>query len=137
MYRSTGYGLLSMLLCQVLANRSSDGHLWYMLFEHEDPLDDNEEDVPLLLWLNGGPGASESIISVFILFMLVFPPSGSSLGNLLENGPYRLHPNMSLTENPWSWARLGHCVYFDQPVGEQTLENDGIMVVFCRNWVLL
>ncbi|KAF4720479.1 hypothetical protein FOZ63_002484, partial [Perkinsus olseni] len=92
-----GYGEVNGVYAgHVLANKTSNGYLWYMLFEHDD---DDDEETPLLIWLNGGPGAS------------------SSLGNLLENGPYRLQPNMTLTENPSSWAKLGHCVYFDQPVG--------------------
>ncbi|KAF4664183.1 hypothetical protein FOL47_005252 [Perkinsus chesapeaki] len=91
-----GYGQVDGVYAgHVIANNSADGHLWYMLFEQEDA----NVDTPLLIWLNGGPGAS------------------SSLGNLLENGPYRLNPNMSLTRNPSTWANLGHSVYFDQPVG--------------------
>jgi len=81
----------------VEANRSSNGHLFYMFFEKTGSPATRE--TPLLIWLNGGPGAS------------------SSLGNFLEHGPYRLQPNGNLTENPTAWNTLAHIVYFDQPVG--------------------
>jgi len=81
----------------VEANRSSNGHLFYMFFEKTGSPATN--GTPLLIWLNGGPGAS------------------SSLGNFLEHGPYRLQPNGTLTENPTSWNTLAHILYFDQPVG--------------------
>jgi len=81
----------------VEANRSSSGHLFYMFFEKTGSPPTSE--TPLLIWLNGGPGAS------------------SSLGNFLEHGPYRLQPNGTLTENPTAWNMLAHIIYFDQPVG--------------------
>jgi len=94
-----GYGTPKQrtLAGHVEVNRSSNGHLFYTFFEKSGP--PATASTPLLIWLNGGPGAS------------------SSLGNFLENGPYRLQPNGSLTENPTAWNTMAHIIYFDQPVG--------------------
>merc|ERR1719161_2287476 len=71
-----------------------------MFFEQQGARTSSEASrAPLLVWLNGGPGAS------------------SALGNFLEHGPYRLQANGSLSRNPYAWNRLAHIVYFDNPVG--------------------
>merc|ERR1719240_985662 len=80
----------------VEVNRTSNGNLFYMMFEKQGQSD---ASTPLLVWLNGGPGAS------------------SALGNFLEHGPYRLQVNGSLSENPHTWNKLAHIVYVDNPVG--------------------
>ncbi|EFE41736.1 serine carboxypeptidase, putative [Trichophyton verrucosum HKI 0517] len=70
--------------------------LFFWLFSAEDKAyDDN-----LIIWLNGGPGCS------------------SLVGAFLENGPLRFMGNSTMPErNPYSWAKLGHVLYIDQPVG--------------------
>mmetsp|Transcript_65721 Transcript_65721/g.182982 ORF Transcript_65721/g.182982 Transcript_65721/m.182982 type:complete len:448 (+) Transcript_65721:81-1424(+) len=94
-----GYGIPQQrtLAGYVEVNHSSNGHLYFMFFEKLGA--NADANTPLLVWLNGGPGAS------------------SALGNFLEHGPYRLQANGSLTVNPDTWNRLAHIVYFDQPVG--------------------
>lgn len=57
------------------------------------------ETAPLVLWLNGGPGAS-SLVS----------------GLLYENGAC-LFENGTLTRNPYSWNERANIIYLDQPVG--------------------
>ncbi len=62
----------------------------------------NDEDVanfPLLLWFNGGPGAS------------------SMFGAMSENGPYLINDNGIIEENPNSWNKQAHIMYWDNPVG--------------------
>ncbi|KAJ3488637.1 hypothetical protein NLI96_g2695 [Meripilus lineatus] len=54
---------------------------------------------PWGIWLNGGPGSS------------------SLLGLAFENGPIRINPDLSLSENPFSWDRLADYFWLDQPVG--------------------
>jgi len=79
-------------------NTAAHGNLFYMFFEQQGaPASPSE--TPLVVWLNGGPGAS------------------SALGNFLEHGPYRLHTDLGLVENPTSWNLAAHMLYFDQPVG--------------------
>ncbi|EEQ28293.1 putative carboxypeptidase D [Microsporum canis] len=70
--------------------------LFFWLFSAEDmAYDDN-----LIIWLNGGPGCS------------------SLIGAFLENGPLRFSGNSTRPEkNPYSWTKLGHVLYIDQPVG--------------------
>mmetsp|Transcript_48937 Transcript_48937/g.36023 ORF Transcript_48937/g.36023 Transcript_48937/m.36023 type:complete len:85 (+) Transcript_48937:294-548(+) len=64
------------------------------------------ETLPLIVWLNGGPGSS----SMFGLF--------------LENGPLRVNHTSSSMEDfivslppEGSWLDLGHIIFVDQPVG--------------------
>jgi len=58
------------------------------------------EVVPLVIWFNGGPGAS------------------SLVGTFIEKiGPYELQPDRSLKPNPYSWNTLAHLMSWDQPAG--------------------
>ncbi|KMU88657.1 hypothetical protein CIHG_06598 [Coccidioides immitis H538.4] len=70
--------------------------MFFWLFEPEDKAyNDN-----LLIWLNGGPGCS------------------SMIGAFAENGPLMFLKDMSkLERNPYSWTKLGHVLYIDQPLG--------------------
>lgn len=53
-----------------------------------------------LVWFNGGPGCS------------------SLIGMAEANGPISFVGNTTtLTANPYSWTKLGHVLYIDQPVG--------------------
>ncbi|KJZ72724.1 hypothetical protein HIM_07916 [Hirsutella minnesotensis 3608] len=75
----------------------SKGHdLFYWFFEsRNDP--DND---PIIVWMNGGPGAS------------------SAYGLFDELGPCRLIPGEDRTEpNPWSWNNNASIVFLDQPAG--------------------
>ena len=74
-------------------------YFFYWLFEPET-VDDN---TPLLIWLNGGPGCS------------------SMDGLFLENGPIQwtmVDGNYMLQQNPHSWHTApAYTLYIDQPVG--------------------
>jgi len=78
-----------------------DSHLFYWLLESEKSASKSALDspLPLVIWLNGGPGAS------------------SLTGVLLENGPFRLNADSSLTYNEYGWTQEAHMVAIDQPVG--------------------
>jgi carboxypeptidase D len=62
-----------------------------------------DENIPLVIWLNGGPGCS------------------SMDGLFLENGPFHFVPNgtsYALQPNPYSWHKIpAYMLYIDQPVG--------------------
>jgi carboxypeptidase C (cathepsin A) len=61
---------------------------------------DDDADVPLVVWLQGGPGCT------------------SQFGFFHENGPVRLSGDSTLTVNEHSWTRApAHMLWFDQPVG--------------------
>jgi len=54
--------------------------------------------VPLILWLQGGPGAS------------------SQFGAFTENGPIRITKD-GIKETGTAWNIQGHLVFIDQPLG--------------------
>lgn len=60
-------------------------------------------NVPLLVWLNGGPGCS------------------SLFGAFVEIGPYYIRrvntSYLETTPNPNNWAQLAHVLFIDSPVG--------------------
>jgi carboxypeptidase C (cathepsin A) len=76
---------------------SQGGDLFYWLSEARSPAAD--ADVPLLIWLNGGPGSS------------------SLIGLFFENGPYTISSSAALKPNPFSWNEKYHTLFVDQPVG--------------------
>lgn len=75
----------------------TDTHrLFFWFFEsRNDPVDD-----PIVIWINGGPGAS------------------SMLGLFNEIGPcsYESDANET-TPNPWAWNRNASLLFIDQPAG--------------------
>ncbi|MFB7469981.1 hypothetical protein [Kitasatospora sp. NPDC056184] len=89
--------------------KTAKSHLFYWFFESQtcDPHVDADkqkeliEQTPLLVWLNGGPGAS------------------SLLGLFLENGPLRVGDDAAgtVSVSPDTWNQEAHVLYWDQPVG--------------------
>ena len=87
------------------SNSNSHKHYFYWFFDRrstslsgiqQNQTDENE--IPLLIWLNGGPGCS------------------SLLGLLEENGPCLINPDGHSTRiNPYSWTEAAHVLYLDQP----------------------
>lgn len=92
------------------ASHTDDKKLFYWLFL-PDTVDattvESENDIPLIIWLNGGPGCS------------------SMDGLWIENGPFRLVPpqesgmnDWNIEINPYSWHKTpAYVLYVDQPVG--------------------
>lgn len=68
-------------------------HYWFAAAEGE------WTSKPLVLWLNGGPGAS------------------SILGMLQEQGPLIIDGEGGLMENPWAWTKLANLVVLESPAG--------------------
>lgn len=83
---------------------ADDKHYFYWFFEKRttslqpSSSENSDEPVPLLIWLNGGPGCS------------------SMLGLLTENGPCLVNSaGDGTTVNPYSWNEVAHILYLDQP----------------------
>ncbi|XP_052893201.1 vitellogenic carboxypeptidase-like [Anopheles moucheti] len=72
---------------------NSNLYFWYF------PAKENRTTAPLILWLQGGPGAS----SLFGLFE--------------ENGPLRVTADLMVVEREYSWYQNHHMLYIDNPVG--------------------
>ncbi|MFJ2775651.1 MULTISPECIES: hypothetical protein [unclassified Kitasatospora] len=88
---------------------AAQSHLFYWFFESQtcdpnlDPKDQQDliEKTPLLIWLNGGPGAS------------------SLAGLFIENGPLRIGDDAAgtVSVSPDTWNQEAHVVFWDQPIG--------------------
>ncbi|KAL5342574.1 Alpha/Beta hydrolase protein [Aspergillus crustosus] len=73
-----------------------DNALFFWLFQAEDTAHDDD----LIIWFNGGPGCS------------------SLIGLTTGSGPFVFEGNSThVVANPYSWTKLGHVLYIDQPVG--------------------
>ncbi|MFH4980652.1 hypothetical protein AB6A40_007361 [Gnathostoma spinigerum] len=79
-------------------NGSEEGNLqlFYMFFESES----KAENVPLLLWLNGGPGCS------------------SLFGAFVEIGPFLVNKDgKTLYQNAYSFGRVADLLFLETPIG--------------------
>ncbi|XP_050304829.1 venom serine carboxypeptidase-like [Anthonomus grandis grandis] len=63
------------------------------------PCESNYENASIILWLQGGPGAS------------------SLIGLFSENGPFIVKSERGLKERPFSWTKTHSVLYIDNPVG--------------------
>ncbi|KAM9296628.1 retinoid-inducible serine carboxypeptidase [Gastrophryne carolinensis] len=73
----------------------SDAHLFWWLYYADHPTR-NYTQVPLVMWLQGGPGAS-----------------GCGFGNFAEIGPL----DMNLKPRNGSWVQVANLLFVDNPVG--------------------
>ena len=80
-----------------------ENYLYYWFFESRATGQTDVSAIPLVIWLNGGPGAS------------------SLAGLFLENGPFLLKDTgenqAEIAENESGWNQKVHLMYWDQPVG--------------------
>eukprot|EP00884_Botryococcus_braunii_P007980 jgi/Botrbrau1/17183/Bobra.0157s0074.1 len=71
--------------------------LFYVYYAAKDV---RPEDAPVVLWLQGGPGAS------------------SLMGNFYELiGPQKVTKDLRLRDNPWAWNRHANLLFIEQPLG--------------------
>ena len=76
-------------------NKTHNSNMFYWFF----PAMSGKTDVPVLVWLQGGPGAS----SLFGLFV--------------ENGPIQVEKDGTVTARNFTWNREFAMLYVDSPVG--------------------
>jgi carboxypeptidase D len=87
------------------ASSNDDKYFFYWLFAPDNQQKKPDSEIPLLIWLNGGPACS------------------SMDGLFLENGPFRFVVNAETGEyqlqpDEYSWHKLpAYTLYIDQPVG--------------------
>lgn len=85
-------------LLPISEDAADPNQLYFWFFPSTNPVAEREKEI--LLWVTGGPGCS-------------------SAGELMqENGPFLWTPGtFAPIENRFSWHRLTHVVWIDQPVG--------------------
>ncbi|CAF3984643.1 unnamed protein product [Rotaria sp. Silwood1] len=76
-------------------NKEYNSNMFFWFF----PTQNGDKNAPVLLWLQGGPGAP----SLFGLFN--------------EHGPIQVNDDGTLTERPITWNSLYNLLYIDNPVG--------------------
>ncbi|KAJ7296310.1 hypothetical protein O6H91_09G072200 [Diphasiastrum complanatum] len=80
-------------------NENSGARMFYVFYEAISPATEDLSKVPLILWLQGGPGCS------------------SMIGNFYELGPWRVNEDQHLYKNDGAWNRLYGLLFVDNPVG--------------------
>ncbi|KAI8321092.1 peptidase S10, serine carboxypeptidase [Martensiomyces pterosporus] len=87
---------------------AEDKHFFFWFFEARNKPSDGT-DTPLILWLNGGPGAS------------------SLVGALMEQGPCRIaRGGNSTIDNPYAWNDRAHIMFLDQPTNAGFSYGSGV-----------
>ncbi|XP_076241218.1 venom serine carboxypeptidase [Calliopsis andreniformis] len=76
-------------------NKTYNSNMFFWFF----PAVHNPKSAPVVLWLQGGPGAT----SMFGLFM--------------EHGPFLVTANKTLEKRKYSWNKSHNMIYIDNPVG--------------------
>jgi carboxypeptidase C (cathepsin A) len=82
------------------SSATEDHNLFYWLFRNT-----NDANLPLVLWINGGPGSS----SMFGLFLENGPIRVFRTGTTDDDYEVGLHPE-------GSWVDVANVVFLDQPV---------------------
>jgi len=84
-------------------DEAKKNYLYYWFFQSQSANKLDIGRIPLVIWLNGGPGAS------------------SLAGLFLENGPFLLEDQENnqakIVKNKKGWNEKFHLMYWDQPVG--------------------
>ncbi len=92
---------------------SGQSGMYYSFFgAYAHSIKDADSRVPLIIWLQGGPGAS------------------SQFGAFTELGPIRVTKER-VSQAPYSWNIMGHTLFIDQPltVGFSFVKNKTIPLV--------
>ncbi|CAN0863662.1 Serine carboxypeptidase-like 40 [Linum grandiflorum] len=76
----------------------NDRNMYYYFAEAQHP---NKDELPLVLWLNGGPGCSSL-----------------GYGAMTEQGPFRVASDgKTLNKNKYSWNRVVNLLFVESPAG--------------------
>ncbi|XP_073127036.1 serine carboxypeptidase-like 50 [Henckelia pumila] len=81
-------------------NSSTSSAIFYTFYEAQNPYNNTPlSQIPILIWLQGGPGCS------------------SMIGNFYELGPWLVNQQLSLDPNPGSWNKIFGLLFLDNPIG--------------------
>lgn len=96
--RATKLGIiiLSFSSGYLTVNQSDSSNTFFWFFPAEVPV---PKDAPVLVWLQGGPGAT------------------SMFGIFDEHGPWTVTADLSLKPREYRWTLLANVIYIDNPVG--------------------
>ncbi|KAF8766510.1 putative serine carboxypeptidase CPVL like protein [Argiope bruennichi] len=76
-------------------NKQHDSNMFFWFF----PALNNDTKAPVILWLQGGPGASD-LLGLYVL-----------------HGPYIIRKNLTVELRSHTWAKEFNVIYVDNPVG--------------------
>lgn len=91
----TGFKGLKSYSGYLTVNKQFNSNMFFWFF----PAQQNYEKAPVILWLQGGPGAT------------------SMIGLFTENGPYIPKYKYGLKLRKYSWTQTFNVIYIDNPVG--------------------
>jgi len=94
-----GFGAPVAPLYSGYLSASPSQHVHYLLEESESEDGAGGQRDPLILWLQGGPGAS------------------SLMGAFQEFGTYILNSDTTVVRNPFAWSRYANLLFLESPVG--------------------
>ncbi|XP_050304831.1 venom serine carboxypeptidase-like [Anthonomus grandis grandis] len=99
-------GAISSYSGYFTVDEPTDSNLFFWLFLSQN----NPENDPVVLWLQGGPGAS----SIYATFT--------------ENGPYVLDENLKISYREYTWIANHSVIFIDNPVGTGfSFTNEGFV----------
>ena len=96
----------------LLTDKENDSHLYYQLFSaNNTSFNDSDSDIPLLLYLEGGPGDSSTLVS-----WSDFGPYGvkSNMNVTGSNDP--LLTTFSIYKHEITWTKSYHLLTIDNPI---------------------
>jgi len=97
----------------IVVDNKTQANLYYHLFAVKETVLTN--DAPVIIWLQGGPGCA------------------SAFGNYNELGPVKVlntsnNTGFTYEKNEWTWNKLAHLVFIDQPTGSGFSRANGLNV---------
>jgi len=101
-------------------NRTYAAEMFLMFFEARSA---NRSELPLVLWMTGGPGCSSELAIFYGRRPLPACALPASLPRALtrasgrtENGPFKITEDLELRDSEYGWDQAANIVFVDQPI---------------------